>query len=106
MNDVDNGGSYACVEIGRIEESVRPFKFCKYETSLKKQSLKKRERSTWVAQMVKPLTSALVMIFQSVSLSPMLGSEPEACLRFCVFFSLCPSLTRALSLCLSKMNTC
>ena len=34
------------------------------------------------------------------------GLEPGACFGFCVSFSLCPSLTCALSLCLSKKNKC
>ena len=68
-------------------------------------------RGAWVAQSVKPLTSAPVMISQLVSSSPALGSgltarssEPGACFDFCVSLSLStPPLPQlcALSLALS-----
>ena len=61
-----------------------------------------------MAQLVKRLTSAQVMISQFVGLSPTMGSvltaqslEP-ACFGFCVSVSLCPSPAHAVSLSLSK----
>ena len=60
----------------------------------------------WVAQLIKPLILAQVMISQSVSLSPTSGScadssEPGAALDF-----VSPSLSAPLPLvlCLSKIN--
>ena len=68
-------------------------------------------RDAWVAQSVEHLTSAQVMIVQSVSLSPASGSvltawslEPGACFGFCVSLSLCPSPAHALSLSVSEIN--
>ena len=63
---------------------------------------------TWVAQLVKRLTSAQVMFARSVSWSPASGSvltaQPGACFRFCVSLSLCPfpAHTHTLSLSLSR----
>ena len=65
-------------------------------------------RGAWVAQLVKRPTSAQVMISQSVSSSPALGSvltaqslEPVS---DSVSPSLCPSPVYALSLSVSKIN--
>ena len=65
----------------------------------------------WMAQSVKCLTSAQVMI-SGHEFEPRIGlcadsSEPGACFTFCVSLSLCPSPAHALSLSLSlsqKMN--
>ena len=61
----------------------------------------------WLAQSVGQLTSAQVMILQSVSSSPRIGlcadsTEPGACFGFCVSLSLCSSPTFALSLFVSQ----
>ena len=68
----------------------------------------KKLRGAWVAQSVKRLASAQVMISQSVSSSPTSGFvltaqslEPAS---DCVPLSLCPSLTHALSPFLSRIN--
>ena len=58
-------------------------------------------RGAWVAQLVKCLTSAQVMISQFVSSSCADSSEPGTCFGFCVSFSLCPSLVCTLTLTLS-----
>ena len=58
---------------------------------------------TWVARLVERPTSAQVMISQFVGSSPASGSvltacsEPGACFRFSVSFSLCPSPAHTLS---------
>ena len=62
----------------------------------------------WVAQLVKRPTSAQVMISR-LMIKPHVrlcadSSEPEACFRFCVSLSLCPSLAHVLSLSPSKIN--
>ena len=64
-------------------------------------SLKITLRGTWVAQLVKCLTSAQVRGFKSRVGLCADSSEPGACFRFCVSPSLCPSPAHALSLCLS-----
>ena len=51
--------------------------------------------TTWVAQSVKHLTSAQVMISLGHEFKPHIGfcansTEPGACFRFCVSLSLCP----------------
>ena len=63
---------------------------------------------SWVAQSVKHLTSAQVMISWFVSSSPASGSvltaqslEPGPCFGFCVSLSLCPSAAHTLSLSVS-----
>ena len=67
-------------------------------------------RGDWVAQSVERLTLAQVMISWSVSeFEPPVGlcavsSKPGACFGFCVFYSLCPSPTCALSLSLKSIN--
>ena len=58
-------------------------------------------RGAWVAQSVKRLTSAQVMILRFMGLSSD-SSEPEACFRFCVSLSL--TLPRSHSVSLSKIN--
>ena len=59
--------------------------------------LKKKNRGTWVAQLVERLTSAHVMISRSVSSSPASGSvltaQPGARFGFCVSLSLSLSLS-------------
>ena len=70
--------------------------------------IREREGGTSVAQSVKRLTSAQVMISQSVGLSPMLGSvltawSPEPA-SDSVSPSLCPSPICVLSLFLSQKN--
>ena len=69
-------------------------------------------RGIWVARSVERPTSAHVMTSQLAGSSPASGSvltacsEPRACFRFCVSFSLCPFPAHALSLCFSKINKC
>ena len=69
-----------------------------------------KNKGTWVAQSVKPLTLAQGMISRFVGSSPLLGSvltacsEPGTCFRFCVSLSLCPSPVHALSLSVPKIN--
>ena len=53
---------------------------------------------TWVAQSLKRLTSAQVMISLFVSLIPTSSCVPGACFRFCVSLSLCPFPAHGLSL--------
>ena len=67
-----------------------------------------QNRGTWVAQSVKCLTSAQVMISLFIGSSPVLGSvltaqslEPAS---DSVLLSLCPSPAHALSLSVSKIN--
>ena len=61
-------------------------------------------RRAWVTQSVEHPTSAQVMISQFVGSSPASGSvptacsEPEACFRFCVSFSLRPSPAHSLKI--------
>ena len=62
-----------------------------------------------MAQSVEHMTSAQVVISQSVSSSPASGSvltarSLGACFGFCVSLSLCPSPAHALFLSLSKIN--
>ena len=57
-----------------------------------------KPRGTWVAQSVKCLTSAQVMISWLVSSSPADSSEPGTYFRFCVSLSLCPAPACILSL--------
>ena len=65
-------------------------------------------RGPWMAQSVKRLTSAQVMILRFVSLSPASGSVltaqslDEDCFGFCVSSFLCPSHAHALSLSLNN----
>ena len=70
--------------------------------------LKCKYRGAWVAQSVKRLTSAQVMISQSVSSSPTLGSVLTTQSLEPVSDSVSPSLSAPppLTLCLSKMNKC
>ena len=68
---------------------------------------KKCFKGTCVAQSVKHLTLAQILISRFVSLSPHIrlhagSSEPGACFRYCVSLSVPPLLT--LCLCLSKIN--
>ena len=76
---------------------------CSFGLTLVSSLIKAAMRSTWVAQLVKRLTSAQVMISQCVGLSPRVGlcadgSEPGACFGFCVSFCLCPFPIHTLSL--------
>ena len=76
---------------------------------------KKGNGGTWVAQLVKRLTSAQVTISRFMGSRPVLGSvltapEPGACFRFCVSLSLYPSPAHTVCVCvcvslsLSKIN--
>ena len=70
----------------------------------------KYTRGAWVAQSVKHLTSAQVMISRFVGLSPALGSMLTAQSLEHALDSVCSSLSASphlmLSLCLSKINKC
>ena len=59
-------------------------------------------RGAWVTQSVKHPTLAQVMVLQSVSSSPVSGSEPGDCFGICVSPCLCSSPTHALSLSVSQ----
>lgn len=63
---------------------------------------KKSSWGTWVAQLAKRPTLAQVIISRFMGLSPIglcaHSSEMEACFRFCVSLSFCPSPAHALSL--------
>ena len=67
-------------------------------------------RGAWVAQLVKCLTSAQVMILWSMSLNPTLGSVLTSQSLEPASGSVSPSLSlphlRSVSLCVSKMNKC
>ena len=71
-------------------------------------------RGAWVAQWVKHLTSAQVMISRSMSSNPKLGSVPTAwslepasdCVCVCVSLSLPLTYSHPIFLCLSKTNRC
>ena len=64
------------------------------------------EGGVWVAQLVKPLTSAQIMISGSMGSSPALGSVPKAQSLYPASDSVSPSLFLSappqLSLCLSR----
>ena len=67
----------------------------------------KRMRGAWVAQSVKRLTSAQVIISRFVGSSPASGSvltsqSLELLRILCLALSLCPSPAHALSLCLKN----
>ena len=74
----------------------------------KRQKVKTKSRGAWVAQSVKCLTSAQVMILRSMGLCPMLGSVLTAHSLEPALDSVSPSLSAPpllmLCLCLSKMN--
>ena len=78
--------------------------------NIKKIFFKNLDGGAWVAQSVKCLTLAHVMILRFVGSSPMVGlcaddSEPGACFGFCVSLSLCPSPAHTLSLFLKNEYT-
>ena len=82
-----------------------------HSVKVKEEPKKEAGQPPWVAQLVKPPTSAQVMISWFVSWSPALGSvltarslEPAACFGFCFSLSLSAPLLFTFSLSLSKIN--